>query len=51
MHYEKLRSALNRWNKQNTQTQHFMAEFITEHDADCKYGSKNRTNAALTLKS
>lgn len=26
-----------------------MAEFITEHDADCKYGSKNRTNAALTL--
>lgn len=26
-----------------------MAEFITEHDADSRYGTKGKTNAALTL--
>ena len=33
----------------NTQTQHFMAEFITMQEAEDKFGKKGRTNAALTL--
>ena len=35
----------------NTQTQHFITEFITMQEAEDKFGKKGRTNAALTLKS
>lgn len=31
----------------NTQTQHFMAEFITMQEAEDKFGKKGRTNAGL----